>query len=158
MREVELTPISYAEAREAASRQIENLALYCWEVNGRSPRRRPRTRRHTDSDAIGASVRHTPPEFAATATGAPSRRTYRDNSSKKARASCSSPTPANPTSTVLPRDRLPTGGRTVEMHFEGRDPSKPQRRGIALLAGLDDARSLRPGVVLGVGRGLGLVG
>jgi len=54
MREVELTPISYAEAREAASRQIENLALYCWEVNekitaiaGHAPVV------NTDSDAIG---------------------------------------------------------------------------------------------------------
>lgn len=34
MREVELAPISNAEAREAAERQIKRRALHCWEVDG----------------------------------------------------------------------------------------------------------------------------
>ena len=34
MREVELAPISDAEARDAATRQIQRLSLYCWDVDG----------------------------------------------------------------------------------------------------------------------------
>jgi predicted GNAT family acetyltransferase len=34
MREVELSPMSPTEARAAAARQIERLALFCWEVDG----------------------------------------------------------------------------------------------------------------------------
>jgi predicted GNAT family acetyltransferase len=34
MREVELTPITDAEARDAAARQIQRLSLFCWEVDG----------------------------------------------------------------------------------------------------------------------------
>jgi predicted GNAT family acetyltransferase len=34
MREVELAPISDAEARNAATRQIQRLSLYCWDVDG----------------------------------------------------------------------------------------------------------------------------
>jgi GNAT superfamily N-acetyltransferase len=34
MREVELMPITDAEARDAVARQIQRLSLYCWEVDG----------------------------------------------------------------------------------------------------------------------------
>jgi predicted GNAT family acetyltransferase len=34
MREVELTPISAAEPRDATTRQIQRQSLYCWEVDG----------------------------------------------------------------------------------------------------------------------------
>jgi len=34
MREVELAPITDAEARDAAMRHITRLSLYCWDVNG----------------------------------------------------------------------------------------------------------------------------
>jgi GNAT superfamily N-acetyltransferase len=34
IREVELTPITAAEARDAATRQIQRLSLYCWDVDG----------------------------------------------------------------------------------------------------------------------------
>jgi len=122
MREVELTPISYAEAREAASRQIESLALYCWEVNekitaiaGHAPVV------NTDSDAIGrVGPVYTPPEFRRHGYGsAVTAHVSRQLIEKGARVMLFADA-ANPTSNGIYQEigyRLVD--ELVEMHFEG---------------------------------------